>query len=603
MKKHLLMIAAALLLAVNTQARIIEPKDDQVWWGYFNEDDFESGDYTVGLGSPMTLMCGIYIPADDDRLANASIQAVRIYCASSAAKYLSNLKIWISKTLPEKIDKADITQATLGSLSAGINDFTLRNAYQVKNEGFYIGYCVTSSTGYFIRSGGSDAPNAFWIGNPDAGYNWTDVNGQGLGKLAFQILVEGGEFGTNSAIAEDFGENVVLQGEEAFIPIKIKNTGIDPIKSICYTITTEGVGTSKEQEISLNSLAFNATKKVDIPFPADEECRKYQKTFTITQVNGEPNTASAASATGTLLTLKEKQPVTPVIEEFTGTWCQYCPRGIVGMEKIHEAFGDQVVQIAVHNSDPMEILAYNSIVNAYVSGFPTSLIDRTYEVDPSFSELRNALNIVLGRVAPAAIDLSAEWKSAEQKEVVFKTNTRFSFSAEDGQYGIAFLLVEDGLKGTGSGWAQANAYSGGGSGGDMDFWYKAGTSVSGLEYNHVAVAGWNLMNGVTNSVSPTIDVNTPQEFTYSASIVGNTVIQDKTRLKAVALLIDRISGRIINGAQTVIKDFETGISSVGSDDNTPVALYSLDGRKVSTVEKGINIIRMSDGTVKKILIK
>ena len=36
---------------------------------------------------------------------------------------------------------------------------------------------------------------------------------------------------------------------------------------------------------------------------------------------------------------------------------------------------------------------------------------------------------------------------------------------------------------------------------------------------------------------------------------------------------------------------------------TPVACYTMDGRKISRPERGLNIIRMSDGSVRKILVK
>ena len=204
-------MAAAFMVAVCAQARIITPTEGQVWWGYFNESDFEIGDYTVGTGSAMTLMAGIYIPANHEQLGNATIQAVRVYLPSSAVSSLSALKIWISKTLPEKQSEADVLQTTLGSLSAGANDYKLRTPYEVNNEGFYIGYSVKSTTGYFIRSGGTDAPNSFWIGNPEASMSWQDLDGYGLGKLAFQILVEGGNFPDNCAVADDFGQSMVLQ--------------------------------------------------------------------------------------------------------------------------------------------------------------------------------------------------------------------------------------------------------------------------------------------------------------------------------------------------------------------------------------------------------
>lgn len=611
MKKLLLMVAAALLLAAGAQARIINPGENQVWWGYFNESDFESGDYTIGTGQAMTLMAGIYIPANHPQLGSASIQAIRVYLPGNVISNLSNMKIWISKELPSKISEADFTQTTLGSLVANANDFKLRTPYEVNNEGFYIGYCVKSTTGYFIRCGGTDAANSFFVGNPEAGMSWSDLNGNGLGKLAFQILVEGGTFPTNSVTAQDFGQSMVLQGEDASVPVTFTNQGMDPIETISYTISTEGGSTTDEVELSLNSLPLNGQKTVAIPFASEQETRKFQKTLTITQVNGKPNTASKNTATGFLITLKDKKPVTPVIEEFTGTWCGWCPRGMVGMEKVHEQYGDQVVQIAAHSGDVMEISAYSSIISKYCDGYPGSITDRQFDEDPSFSGLKNSLNKSFKRLTQGAIELSAEWNNAAKTKIAFNTTTKFSYDDDDSQYGIAFVLVEDGLTGTGSNWAQQNYYSGGSQGGDMAWWNSQGSPVTGIEFNHVAVAGWSVQDGVANSVAKEFTADTELKYTYTGSISGNSLIQDKTKLTAVALLIDRTSGTIVNAAKSVIADYGTGIGEVNGRPMVETqSIYDLSGRQIvngkssnSKLPKGINIIRMSDGTVKKVTVK
>ena len=600
MKKLLLIVAAALLLAAGAQARIINPGENQVWWGYFNESDFESGDYTIGTGQAMTLMAGIYIPANHPQLGSASIQAIRVYLPGNVISNLSNMKIWISKELPSKITEADFTQTTLGTLVAGANDFKLRTPYEVNNEGFYIGYCVKSTTGYFIRCGGTDAANSFFVGNPEAGMSWSDLNGNGLGKLAFQILVEGGNFPSNCVTAQDFGQPMVLQGEDASVPVTFTNQGMDPIETISYTISTEGGSTTDEVELSLNSLPLNGQKTVAIPFASEQETRKFQKTLTITQVNGKPNTASKNTATGFLITLKDKKPVTPVIEEFTGTWCGWCPRGMVGMEKVHEQYGDQVVQIAAHSGDVMAINDYQSVISTFTEGYPNSITDRRYMADPSFSSLQEVLKMSFARLTQASIALSAEWDSEEQKGVVFNTTTRFAYSEEGGKYGIAYVLVEDGLKGTGSNWAQANYYSGNGTG-EMAWWGKQGSSVSGVEYNHVVVAAWSALNGVDGSVDPVIDADTPQEYSYTASIANKSLIQDKTKLKAIVLLIDRVSGQIVNAAQSPISDYGTGIETVRDAQRAANSeIYDLSGRQITNhrLTKGLYI---KGG--KKVLIK
>ena len=48
----------------------------------------------------------------------------------------------------------------------------------------------------------------------------------------------------------------------------------------------------------------------------------------------------------------------------------------------------------------------------------------------------------------------------------------------------------------------------------------------------------------------------------------------------------------------------TGVNSLIVDDNiSPEATYSLGGRHLSNPQRGLNIIRMSDGSTKKVMIK
>ena len=49
--------------------------------------------------------------------------------------------------------------------------------------------------------------------------------------------------------------------------------------------------------------------------------------------------------------------------------------------------------------------------------------------------------------------------------------------------------------------------------------------------------------------------------------------------------------------------YSTGMGSIKATDKQPVIQYSLDGRKITIGQKGLSIIRSSDGTVKKVIIK
>lgn len=46
-----------------------------------------------------------------------------------------------------------------------------------------------------------------------------------------------------------------------------------------------------------------------------------------------------------------------------------------------------------------------------------------------------------------------------------------------------------------------------------------------------------------------------------------------------------------------------GIGSVVKDGAKEAARYTLDGKRMATPQRGLNIIRMTDGTSKKVMVK
>ena len=45
------------------------------------------------------------------------------------------------------------------------------------------------------------------------------------------------------------------------------------------------------------------------------------------------------------------------------------------------------------------------------------------------------------------------------------------------------------------------------------------------------------------------------------------------------------------------------VNAVSNGDRKEAAHYTLEGRRISTAQKGINIIKMNDGTTKKVMVK
>jgi hypothetical protein len=181
------------------------------------------------------------------------------------------------------------------------------------------------------------------------------------------------------------------------------------------------------------------------------------------------------------------------------------------------------------------------------------------------NQIQNVLN---NFVTVGTIEATAKWSNRTKTAIDIDTKSTFAYSEDDGQYGVAFVLVEDGMTGTGSSWAQSNYLSDNSTYSDHTFWYNAPSSVSGLEFDHVAVAAWDVKTGIEGSVGKVIVKGQPMAYSYKADIASNSLIQDKSRLRLVALLVDSWSGVIVNGAMVNITEPDPGLSGDVNDDGT-----------------------------------
>ena len=74
------------------------------------------------------------------------------------------------------------------------------------------------------------------------------------------------------------------------------------------------------------------------------------------------------------------------------------------------------------------------------------------------------------------------------------------------------------------------------------------------------------------------------------------------KLYVVAMVIAP-DGRIENAAKSQVTPI-AGIHDIeGSQKLTEVARYTIDGRRISQPQKGVNIVKLSDGTTFKVLVK
>ena len=90
----------------------------------------------------------------------------------------------------------------------------------------------------------------------------------------------------------------------------------------------------------------------------------------------------------------------------------------------------------------------------------------------------------------------------------------------------------------------------------------------------------------------------------------NTVLKEAiekagyTKLAVIAMII-RNDGKIENAAKFYLSDDPSGVKGISDNYNEikEIARYTIDGRRISTPQQGLNIVKMSDGSTIKVLVK
>lgn len=574
----------------------------QKWWNYFDNE----GSWNVdGSSKAERYYVATYVPYGYVSGGDVTIDGLSLYFLNSD---VSDIQYWVSTTLPEFGGQADLEtmQLPMSDLKFyQFNEVKFKKSHVIPHDGLYVGYSFTisamnqnySSYPISYRTSATPCTSGFYISTA-SNTTWKNHSGD----LMMRIL-SGGQFKNNAVNIFADDHVYTLQGSEQTIDVKLQNVGNTPVKSVRYVIETDGEkvadGTCKVSILDMMSMST-----ISIPIPTDVDATIYNRTITITEVNSQLNESNNNQMGTKQYNLLTKPQFVPLFEEFTATWCGWCVRGIVAMNRAHEQYGDKAVIIAVHNDNSMGTDDYMPIIESFCNGYPSGVANRAKRTSISTNTVVNSIKNTIDNVTPASIEADVCWANAEQTKIRVDTKTTFQLKMS-GNYAIAYILTADGLTGTGSAWAQSNFYSGeSNSDPDMQYWCSQPRSVTGVAFDHVAVAAWQPLYGVEGSVESDIKAGVPQTYSYTVDISNNKIIQDKSKLKMITLLLNAQTGEYINAAISTINAFDpTDIGEIQTNSPQITERYNLDGQKLNAPQRGINIIRMNDGTIRKVLIK
>lgn len=606
--------------------------------------------------------------------AKAKIDSVEFFVLSGCQ--YDNLTVWVSSvkyetvegknylSFPESADKADAkvvvpaadVKAVLDKLPAnyvGPISVKLPTPFTIPAEGALVGYSYdgkSSDRSVVLAGKSSEAAGFFFQYDYKGERNFESLSSIVGMSSSIQIGLDVSDCEANDATVSANPELTTLVNTKQKYPFYITNNSAKPITQLTYSISVDGEN-GAEKSLDLSS-PIESMETASLPFTtAFEDEGVHSVELKVSKVNGNDNINKQSSAAYSIIALEKSADRVSVVEEQTGTWCPWCPRGHVALDLLNKQLGDKVVTLAGHftlgassvdpmniyqldeNSTQAEALADYGFVAMQLSsmlgggGFPGAMFDRMVAADPyvganttkgkngtyeyGATDLVNLLKE--GNPSEADFSMTASWADDKNTDIKVDLTTTFNYNRFGSfPYGVAFVLSENGMTGKGATWKQLNAYSKlAGVNGASDFnnpdmaaWFKAGSYVS-TTYDNVVVQAWNPFGNAAIVDKSVTDIVKGEAIPFSTTLkVNSDLIQNYNNLTLSALLINLNSLAVVNAAKVVLGNCAAGIEDVNSEvNNNVVSRYNVNGMRINGVQKGLNIVKLANGKVVKMAVK
>lgn len=241
----------------------------------------------------------------------------------------------------------------------------------------------------------------------------------------------------------------------------------------------------------------------------------------------------------TVKAIKPTHTTKVLIEDYTGTWCGYCPRVAHALEQTVKS-NSMIIPVALHDDDTFPFSGVKTLESLFgVTGFPAGRMNRTIKWEESLSEAERYLNNK--KSLGLAINSSL---SGDKISVDIKVHYDVKSATENK---LVVYILENGLVAS-----QANYYNNDSS----SPWYQKGNPITDFTHDHTARSALTDLEG---DVIPENEITTGG--TYSVSFSDKRLpssIKDTSKLEIVAFVVDD-SKTVINVQKANVgenKDFD-----------------------------------------------
>ena len=584
-------------------------EDNIVYWSYFNGS--ASSWNSIGIGQAATLSVAVKLP---DVLAGGTLKSINIPIKSSS---MTDVTAWVRTNL----DGENLVLVNVPSNSFVPGSYVkapLTEDFTIPATDVYVGYTFTSTAQFPVAVGAGSQPNSLFLKINDDG--WGDYSNQGFGISPLQLSIANLNLSEYNVKLRDL-ESLILSPNKPFkARLTVDSNGKNAIKTIDYTIEIDGKKEQKQFTFKTPIPAgLNQSGIAEVEGTSPSDHKYYTVKVTLDKVNGQ-NYDKTASVSAEFINILRNAPRRTVVEEYTGTGCGWCTRGWVGMEFMKEHYQDQFVGIAFHqynNNDPMYVANYFSRTSLGLDGAPSCSMNRKMVMDPfEGSGAGIWQDLLLMNEEPPLVDVSATGVWNDTKTAVDVTANIEPLTDGLG-FTVAYVLTADQLSGTTAEWRQSNYYyqysssslptnpdlaqfGNGGKNGQSSVYLTFNDVMIGSSYNSMGRNLAPVIDGSTNAVAGTV-----YEGKYSVKMPTKTVLKNAIKIDQVfanVLIISNKTGEILNAVRVKVGEDTNAIDDANvADDVHEVACYSLDGRRIEAPQKGVNIVKFSNGkTMKKV---
>ncbi len=596
------------LVMLSTAGHAVESIDfsysyssDKEWFGYRKAETY---DVAIKIANPSLTgskikSIGVSIPSE-------------LIDPESATGWLSTELKLEKNSEGKKVNAPDIASVT-ATLTGDSLIAVFQEPVTMPAEGLYVGYSFTvnsesDSESIPVVAVGS-VPEQFvdegwWMHTSKSIIKW---NNFGLQKdLASKLNVTFcGEFYDNAASLELPEKLWNVTNSDSKVRATISNNGTNPIENITYTYMIDGSEYSGTHFFAEPVMPFFGYPIEFYPEIKGMDLSGWHSLeMSIIEVNDVQNNDLSRSSYADLDFIPFMPVSRPLVEEYTGLWCGWCPSGYVILEQMYDSYPKNFVGISYHTRDVMTIREDSDLPSAFVS-LPGMFINRQNEYNPL--ELKRPWDKAIIPVPP--VEMSLRISNPQDSVIKAVCTTRFVNDHENSRFKISYILIADNLHNPE--WMQANYYDGNTfdtlTGPYSDIFNFGPPYISDLVYDHVGIAFSEREDEFSYlpSVISTDEIyETECQFNIAEvrNIYGEKFLNPDAIFRVAAVFYDE-EGEICTSALSDTISLEDASAPLTMSPEAVILtreIYEITGVKCSGYKNGIYIIRTeySDGTTK-----